>query len=161
MYIYGSLFIALRKLNKSLSSKLIFRLFPSSKHFRAGPFQSNRVTLSSSKLNTLPIYFTSARPKIVMAGLDSVTELAIAELVIYLAILPIVFFLLVRHGKRGVFGWIYLIAFCILRIVASGLQINDHVQESHGKPPSVTAAIVNSVGISPLLLAIAGVMHEG
>ena|ERR1700761_9339383 len=96
-----------------------------------------------------------------MAGLDSITSLAIAELIIYLLLLPIVSFLLVRHRIQGLLGWIYLIAFCILRIVASGLQINDHVQESHGKPPSTTAAIVNSVGVSPLILAIAGVIHEG
>ena len=93
-------------------------------------------------------------------GLDSTTNLAIAELVIYIVLLPTVFFILIKHGKHGLFGWLFLIAFCILRIVADGLQINNHVQESHGKAPSVTAAIVNSVGVFPLLLAISGIIHE-
>jgi prolipoprotein diacylglyceryltransferase len=93
--------------------------------------------------------------------LDSTTRLAIAELVIYIFIFPIVLYLLARHGVRGLFGWIYLVAFCILRIIAAGLQINNHVQETHGKTPSITAAIVNAVGVSPLILAIAGIIHEG
>jgi prolipoprotein diacylglyceryltransferase len=93
-------------------------------------------------------------------GLDSITSLAVAELIIYLIVLPIVFFLLLKHGKHGLIGWLFLIAFCILRIVSDGLQINSHVQETHGKPPSVTGSIINSVGVSPLLLAISGIIHE-
>jgi prolipoprotein diacylglyceryltransferase len=93
-------------------------------------------------------------------ALDPTTKLAIAELVLYILFIPIVGYLLLRHGKRGLFGWLYLILFCMLRIVASAMQINNYVQESHGKMPSSTAGIINSVGISPLLLATGGVLHE-
>ena len=95
-----------------------------------------------------------------MTALDSVTKLAIAELSIYILLLPVVIFILVRHGKPGIFGWLFLSIFCVLRIVSSGLQISDGIQASDGKPTSVTATIVNSVGVSPLLMALSGILSE-
>jgi hypothetical protein len=78
-------------------------------------------------------------------------RLAIAELVIYIILLPIAVYILVRHGKPGYTGWGFFLVFCTLRIVSSGLGIND---------TSTTGGIINSVGISALLLAISGVIHE-
>jgi prolipoprotein diacylglyceryltransferase len=93
-------------------------------------------------------------------ALDSTTRLAIAELIIYIFLLPLTFFLLIRHGKRGILGWLFLAVFCILRIISSALQIREYNQVSHGKPSTTTAGIVNSVGVSPLLLSVAGIIHE-
>jgi hypothetical protein len=78
-------------------------------------------------------------------------RLAIAELIIYIILLPVAFYILVRHGKPGYTGWGFFLLFCTLRIVSSGLGIND---------TSTTSGIVNSVGISALLLAISGIIHE-
>jgi len=86
--------------------------------------------------------------------LNAITRLAIAELALYLILLPVVIYILIRHGKHGLDGWMFLTVFCILRLTSSGLQIGDRNSTSN------TGAIVNSVGISALLLAISGVMHE-
>lgn len=60
-----------------------------------------------------------------------------------------------KHGGRGLawIGWGYLVVFCLLRITGSALQIADG--------GSSTAAIISSVGLSPLTIAAAGILHEG
>jgi hypothetical protein len=95
-----------------------------------------------------------------MTTFSAASRLAIAELIIYLPLLPIALSVLIRHGRHGIVGWGFLAAFCILRIIADGLQINDQVKENDGLPIDSTAAIVNSVGISPLLLAFSGILSE-
>ncbi len=91
---------------------------------------------------------------------DNVTRLAYAELVLYILLLPLLAFLLVRHFRHGAFGWAFLVAFGLLRIASSALQIDKELRASAGKSTDDTADIVNSVGISALLLAISGIIHE-
>ncbi|KUI56000.1 hypothetical protein VP1G_03377 [Cytospora mali] len=77
--------------------------------------------------------------------------LSAAELVIY-AILSIpVLYICARHWPAGVLGWFYLCAFCTLRIVAGAMSINSN---------SGVASIISSVGLSPLILATCGILHE-
>lgn len=78
-------------------------------------------------------------------------SLAAATCAIYAALAIPVLFLLVRHGRYGLLGWLFLFSFCSLRIVGNGMAV---------KNPSVTAEIIASVGLSPLLLATAGILHE-
>ena len=92
--------------------------------------------------------------------MDDTTQLAIAELVIYLLLICLGFFILFKHGKRGLEPWLFYIMFCSLRIIAGGLQINNWNKIQQGKPSSDTASIVNSIGISALLLCSCGVLHE-
>jgi hypothetical protein len=87
-------------------------------------------------------------------ALDAITRLAIAELVIYVLLLPLIVYILVRHGRRGLDGWGFLIVFCILRVVSSGLQIGSTSSNSS------TGGIINSIGISALLLALGGIVTE-
>lgn len=82
------------------------------------------------------------------------TALSIAQLAIYLILAPPAVFILVKHGKLGLLGWFYLFVFTTLRIVGSALQI------SAGESPSSSALIVSSIGLTPLLLAAAGIGHE-
>lgn len=77
--------------------------------------------------------------------------LSAAELAIY-AILSIpVIFILIRHLPTGAIGWGFLLAFCMLRIIGGALSVNSN-------KPSVS--IISSVGLSPLLLAASGILHE-
>jgi hypothetical protein len=81
-------------------------------------------------------------------------SLAAAILAIYAVFSIPVLYITFRHGVRGlaILGWGYLFIFCTLKIVGSGLQFND----SQGSG----ASIVSSIGLSPLLLGAAGVLHE-
>jgi hypothetical protein len=83
---------------------------------------------------------------------SSRTAVAIVQLAVYIILLPLILYLLYSHGKRGILGYLYLFLFCTLQIISGGLQIAN--------PTSTTAAILSSVGLSPLLLGLAGLLHE-
>lgn len=74
-------------------------------------------------------------------------SLLTAELAIYAALSLPVLYLVVRHSPAGLLGWLYLFAFCTLRIVGGALS-------------SSSASIISSIGLSPLLLAASGILHE-
>ncbi|KAJ5123971.1 uncharacterized protein N7515_007796 [Penicillium bovifimosum] len=78
-------------------------------------------------------------------------SVSIATCAIYAVLIIPVLYLLVRHGRYGLLGWLFLSIFCAIRIVGGALAINN---------PSIAASIISSVGLSPLLLATAGILHE-
>ncbi|KAI1136463.1 hypothetical protein F5Y05DRAFT_391364 [Hypoxylon sp. FL0543] len=80
--------------------------------------------------------------------------LAVALLIIYLTLSPPTIYVASKHGlKHGaLIGWFFLFAFCTLRIVSSAIELHD----AH----STSAALVASIGLSPLLAAACGVLHE-
>jgi len=85
-----------------------------------------------------------------MSGLNT------AQLAIYAALsLPVVY-ILIRHGRPGLLGWFYILAFCSLRVIGGALALRA---DKNGKPSSA-AATISSIGLSPLLLGISGVLHE-
>lgn len=59
-----------------------------------------------------------------------------------------------KHGFRhaAVLGWGYFFIFLSLRIISSALQL--------GSSDSTTASLVTSIGLSPLLLSMLGLLHE-
>lgn len=83
-------------------------------------------------------------------------HLALAQLVIYIILILPLFPILIRHGKVGILGWFYCTAFCTLRLVGNGMQVSA---SKHGTTNS-TALIISSIGLSPLLLATSGILHE-
>lgn len=85
-----------------------------------------------------------------MSGLDY------ADLAVYAPLVLPVLFLTYKHGLPGITGWLYLYVFCILRIVGPALQIKDNTDHTL----STTPALISSIGLSPLLLAIVGILHE-
>lgn len=61
-------------------------------------------------------------------------------------------YILVRHGRSHFLGWLYLLLVCVLQVTGSALFLSD--QHSSG------AAIITNICLSPLLLAILGILHE-
>lgn len=80
-------------------------------------------------------------------------SIAAAKLAIYIIFSQPAFYCLFKHGKVGFLGWFYVQLFCILRVVTGALGL-------HGSSTSTTTAILSSIGLSPLLLAASGVLHE-
>jgi hypothetical protein len=66
-------------------------------------------------------------------------------------------YVLYKHRRHGLLGWLYVFNFCILRIVGNVMQIKADNSATYS-PASIM--IVNSTGITPLLLAGAGILHE-
>lgn len=79
---------------------------------------------------------------------------SLAVLIIFITLSIPTLFVTFKHGVRGwaILGWGYLFIFCSLKIIGSGMALGD--------PESSGATIVSSVGLSPLLLALSGVLHE-
>jgi hypothetical protein len=95
-----------------------------------------------------------------MTNLDPKTQLSIAELVIYLILVPIILYILIRHGKLGYLGWSFLIVFCGLRLASDGIQIGNHDNAAKGGSAGSSGAIINSIGLSGLLYSLSGIIHE-
>lgn len=88
---------------------------------------------------------------------NSSEALELAQLAFYATATLPAFYCFATHGKHGLIGWFYVIAMCGLRLVGSGMGY--HAQSTTGKP-NTTASIISGIGLSPLLLATLGILHE-
>ncbi|KAK7222717.1 hypothetical protein V2G26_010720 [Clonostachys chloroleuca] len=77
-------------------------------------------------------------------------QLSITQLAIYSTLSVPAFYILWKHGATGLLGWGYLLVFFSLRIVGCAMQLSG----------STSAAIISNIGLSPILLATAGILHE-
>lgn len=92
-----------------------------------------------------------------MTGISSTEGLELAEIAFYaLATIP-AFYCFAAHGKHGVVGWLYVIAMCGLRLVGNGMAYHSLSSTGH---PNETAEIITGIGLSPILLAALGILHE-
>lgn len=82
---------------------------------------------------------------------------SIAQLVIFCPLLLPSFYILIKHSRKGILGWLYLHILIIIKIVAAAITIHDEVS---GNSVSEASLILQSVGLSPLLLSTAGILHE-
>ncbi|KUJ06796.1 uncharacterized protein LY89DRAFT_692158 [Mollisia scopiformis] len=80
-----------------------------------------------------------------------------ATCVIYVILIVPITFCLFKHGRHGILGWLTIQLFCGLRIVGSLIEI--HQNNTHSTD-TTTTLILNNIGLSPLLLAALGVLHE-
>lgn len=88
--------------------------------------------------------------------LDTAGQLAAAQIALYaLLILPSIYTVW-KHSWQGLLGWGFLVAFCSLRLIGSALQVSN---EKNGTT-SETTQIIGGVGLSPLVLAFIGLLHE-
>ena len=85
--------------------------------------------------------------------------IAIAEICVYIPTFLLTLIIVFRHGFSRSAGWIYLAIFCAVRLAGAGFKI-----ASTNNPTNATdiewAAILQSVGLSPLLLASLGLLKK-
>ncbi|GAB7323472.1 hypothetical protein MBLNU13_g05919t1 [Cladosporium sp. NU13] len=84
--------------------------------------------------------------------------LSSVELALYALLVPLALFIAYRHGRHGILGYFYLNISIAVRIAAAVCQIID--DNNNTNTPSLATAILSSIGLSPLLLAISGILHE-
>jgi hypothetical protein len=85
--------------------------------------------------------------------------IAIAELCVYIPIFGLTLVIIFRHGFKRQLGWIYLVIFCIIRCAGAGFKIASENDPSN-KTDIEWAAILQSVGLSPLLMASLGLLKR-
>ncbi|PYH97855.1 integral membrane protein [Aspergillus ellipticus CBS 707.79] len=77
----------------------------------------------------------------------------VADLILYLILLlPAHLIAWWHRGWSNFLPWYYMIIFCLARVVGGALGVHDS--------DSLAANIIVSVGISPLILAVDGLLHE-
>jgi hypothetical protein len=85
--------------------------------------------------------------------------LAIVELCVYVPALPLALLVVFRHGFKKQLGWVYLAILCSIRCAGAVFEIL-----SHRNPTNSTylewGSILQSVGLSPLLMATMGLLKR-
>lgn len=80
------------------------------------------------------------------------SELLVSQLALYAPLTLPTLYLVFSHGRHGLLAWLYLLAFCVLRVTGAAMGLHN--------PHNTGAQIISSIGLSPLLLSIDGVLHE-
>jgi hypothetical protein len=83
---------------------------------------------------------------------------SVAELVMYIPAGIISLIICGRHGFRRSTGWIYTFILCLVRVVGAICQILTYSNQSTNLIDATI--IIDSIGISPLLLATLGLLSR-
>ena len=89
---------------------------------------------------------------------DARGGVSVVELVIYAPSLVVAAILCSRHGFGRSSGWIYTLILCLIRIIGACCQLASYHDQSSGLLK--TTIILDSVGLSPLLLATLGLLSR-
>lgn len=84
--------------------------------------------------------------------------ISILELFLYLPSFFIAIYICYRHGFGRSSGWIYTLVLCIVRIIGACCQLATYHGQSQGLFEATI--ILDSVGLSPLLLATLGLLSR-
>lgn len=91
-------------------------------------------------------------------GIDSRGGVSIGELIVYVPAIVLSLILCIRHGFRRSSGWLYTLLLCHVRIVGAICQL---VAENNPSEGLIRATlIIDSIGLSPLLLATLGMLSR-
>ena len=92
--------------------------------------------------------------------LSNTSILSSVELALYALLIPPALFIAYRHGRHGILGYFYLNISIAVRIAAAICQLIDNKNNNTATTPSRATIILSSIGLSPLLLAASGILHE-
>jgi hypothetical protein len=93
-----------------------------------------------------------------MTKFTSLGGVSIAELIVYLPAIVVSAIVCKRHGFSRSSGWLFTLILCLVRIVGACCQLATYKSESIGLLEAVV--IIDSIGISPLLLATLGLLSR-
>lgn len=85
--------------------------------------------------------------------------IAYAEICVYVPIFLLTGIVIFRHGFQKQLGWIYLTIFCLVRIAGAIFEIRKEHNPTN-KTDIEWSMILQSVGLSPLLMATLGLLKR-
>lgn len=91
-------------------------------------------------------------------ALDGHGDLAIAELVFYVPAVALALWVAFRHGFSKQAGWIFLAILALVRIIGPSMLLAYEHKPS--KSLLIGAIVLDNIGISPLLLAMLGILKR-
>ncbi|KAF7556930.1 hypothetical protein G7Z17_g1056 [Cylindrodendrum hubeiense] len=83
---------------------------------------------------------------------------SVVEVIVYIPALIAAIIVCSRHGFSRSSGWIYTIILCLVRVIGSVCQLLTYSNHSSGLLQATI--IIDSIGISPLLLATLGMLSR-
>ena len=86
-------------------------------------------------------------------------NIAIAELAAYIPSIILAIAIIFRHGFSKGRPWIYLILFCGMRIASAVMEIIS-ANNPTSREDATWAAILGSIGLSPLFLVASGLLSR-
>ena len=86
-------------------------------------------------------------------------NIAIADLAVYIPSIVLAIAIIFRHGLSKGRPWIYLILFCGLRIASAVLEVLS-ADNPTSREDATWAAILGSIGLSPLFLVASGLLSR-
>jgi hypothetical protein len=89
-------------------------------------------------------------------GFDKQAGISVLELCLYIPSLIVSAVVCKRHGFNRSSGWIFTLILCLVRIIGACCQLATLSSSSKGLIETVL--ILESVGLSPLLLATLGLL---
>lgn len=90
--------------------------------------------------------------------LTDAEAIAIGQLVVYPLVLIALILVLARHGLSRQAGFFLLASFCIIRITGCGFEIAAVKKPSQSN--ITTATILQSLGLSPLLMSSSALLKR-
>jgi hypothetical protein len=99
-----------------------------------------------------------AHPAAKISSMHSRDIVAIVELLFYLPTAILAIITCFRHGFHRSSGWIYTLILCQVRIAGAVCQFLSHSNHSSGLIQATI--IIDSIGLSPLLLATLGMLSR-
>lgn len=94
-----------------------------------------------------------------MTQLTELNKISIAQIVVYVPALAIAVLLAIRHGFRRSSGWFYLVIFSLARVLGGALQLAT-INDPTNIGLLVGASTIQSIGLSPLLLVMFGLLSR-
>ncbi len=82
------------------------------------------------------------------------SKLAITELIIYTFVLPLCVWLCVKYSFQRSISWLCLVLLSILHIFESSYQIGTQINAKD------TIDILDTVGLTLILIAFSGILHQ-
>jgi hypothetical protein len=89
---------------------------------------------------------------------DSHGGVSIFELAVYFPASVFAVIVCSRHGFGRSAGWVYTLILCLVRIIGACCQLATYHSETKGLIEAVL--ILDSIGVSPLLLATLGLLSR-
>lgn len=86
-------------------------------------------------------------------------HIAIAELIIYIPTALVTILVVLRHGFHKQLGWIYLCIFSAIRVGGAVMETLS-TRNANNSTYKEWAIIIQSVGLSPLLLSTLGLLKR-
>lgn len=118
--------------------------------------------LPNAKSSTLSFHLTrnlNQKLGTLKTMVNTTEAITYAELCVYVPIFFLTLIIIFRHGFQRQLGWIYLVIFCLIRCAGAGFKIASEHHPSN-KTDIEWSSILQSVGLSPLLMASLGLLKR-